>query len=312
MARGEAPEAIAMNGLLLIDKPQGITSHDVVARVRRATGESSIGHLGTLDPMATGLLPLLLGKWTRLARFYGSLAKTYTGVIRFGYATDTFDAEGEATGEPKAPTLTLDQLRAMAHGMLGESEQVPPVYSAKKIDGKPAYARARAGETPVMKPVRVAIDAFAIKSLQPSTGCSVPLADAAFELTISSGGYVRSVAHALGLQAGCGAHLAGLRRVAAGPLRIESALTLEEVESMAKAGELETSMPHPRTMLPELPSVTVDAGTLARMRNGMQIALPEFTGAPVVKVFAAQREMAGVAERVAGVLFQPSVVFSAG
>ena len=303
-----------MNGLLLIDKPQGITSHDVVARVRRATGESSIGHLGTLDPMATGLLPLLLGKWTRLARFYGSLPKTYTGVIRFGYATDTFDAEGEQVGVTQAPVLTLEQLRAMARAMLGESEQVPPVYSAKKIDGKPAYARARAGETPVMKPVRVSISAFTIESFTPQHDVITvrETGDATFALSISSGGYVRSVAHALGQQAGCGAHLAALRRVAAGPLGIESALTLEKVEAMTTAGELERAMPHPRTMLPEMPCVTVDAGTLARMRNGMQVALPEFTGAPVVKVFAAQREMAGVAERVAGVLFQPSIVFSVG
>jgi tRNA pseudouridine55 synthase len=293
-----------MNGLLLIDKPQGITSHDVVAQMRRATSEKSIGHLGTLDPMATGLLPLLLGKWTRLARFYGSLPKTYTGVVRFGYATDTFDAEGEQVGEAQKPVLTLEQLRAMAHAMLGESEQVPPVYSAKKIDGKAAYVRARAGETPVMKPVRIAISAFQIENLEG--------ADAGFQLAISSGGYVRSVAHALGQQAGCGAHLAVLRRVAAGPLRIESAFTLQQVQAMAEAGELEQAMPHPRTMLPELPSVTVDGGTLARMRNGMQIALPEFTGASVVKVFATQREMVGVAERVAGALFQPSIVFNAG
>ena len=303
-----------MNGLLLIDKPKGITSHDVVAKVRRATGEKSIGHLGTLDPMATGLLPLLLGKWTRLARFYGSLPKTYTGVIRFGYATDTFDAEGERAGEAQLPALTLGQLRTMAQAMLGESEQVPPVYSAKKIDGKPAYARVRAGETPVMKPVRIAIGAFTIDSLEVQAGDSaggVPLMDATFRLAISSGGYVRSVAHALGMQAGCGAHLAALRRVAAGPFQIESAVTLEQVEAMAGAGTLEPHMPHPRAMLPEMPSVTVDAGTLARMRNGMQVALPEFTGAPVVKVFSAQRDMAGVAERVAGVLFQPSIVFSA-
>lgn len=293
-----------MNGLLLIDKPQGITSHDVVARVRRVTGEKSIGHLGTLDPMATGLLPLLLGKWTRLARFYGSLPKTYTGVIRFGFATDTFDAEGEQVGPTETPVLTLEQLRAMAHAMLGESEQVPPVYSAKKIDGKPAYARARAGEAPVMKPVRIAVSAFTIESLEAT--------DAAFQLAISSGGYVRSVAHALGQQAGCGAHLAALRRVAAGPLQIESAFSLQQVEAMALAGELEQAMPHPRALLPELPSVTIDGGTLTRMRNGMQIALPEFTGAPAVKVFATQREMVGVAERVAGALFQPAIVFSAG
>src|SRR6201991_1931266 len=124
-----------MNGLLVLDKPSGATSHDVVAIVRRATGEKSMGHLGTLDPMATGVLPLLLGKYTRLAQFFGQAEKHYTGTIRFGFATNTFDAEGEPAAEPQPLTLSFDELRQLATRFRGELDQMPPVFSAKKING---------------------------------------------------------------------------------------------------------------------------------------------------------------------------------
>src|ERR1700748_492606 len=122
-----------MNGLLIIDKPAGMTSHDVVSIVRRATGERSVGHLGTLDPMATGVLPLLLGKYTRLAQFFGKSEKKYEGTIRFGWATDSFDADGERTGEVRPLTIGLNELRELAKRFSGDIDQVPPVFSAKKI-----------------------------------------------------------------------------------------------------------------------------------------------------------------------------------
>ena len=137
-----------------------MTSHDVVARVRRASGESSIGHLGTLDPMATGVLPLLLGKFTRLAQFYGKHEKTYTGTIRFGFSTDTYDAEGAPTSAPVQPAMTLELVRAVAANFRGEIEQMPPPISAKKIAGKPAYKIARAGGVPELKPVRINVAEF--------------------------------------------------------------------------------------------------------------------------------------------------------
>ena len=141
-----------VNGLLVIDKPGGMTSHDVVGRLRRITGERSIGHLGTLDPMATGVLPLLLGKFTRLAQYFSSAEKSYAGTIRFGFATDTYDAEGEAHGPDAAdPALTLEQVRAAASRFHGEMEQMPPPYSAKKIGGKPAYKLAREGKPVELK-----------------------------------------------------------------------------------------------------------------------------------------------------------------
>jgi tRNA pseudouridine55 synthase len=289
-----------VNGLLILDKPGGMTSHDVVARVRRATSEVSVGHLGTLDPMATGVLPLLLGKYTRLAQFFSSSEKAYTGTIRFGFATDTYDAEGQMAGEARPVSLTLEALRAEAGRFLGEIEQMPPAYSAKKIQGKPAYKLARAGQTPELKPVRITVDAFTIDQVNGNT--------AHFAMRISAGGYVRAIAHAMGQALGCGAHLASLRRTQAGPFTLEQALPLAEVEALGAAGKLEERSAHPRTLLPEMPGVTADDHTVGRIRNGMQVNLPEYSDAPLVRIFAGQRDLVAIGKRVAGTLFHPFVV----
>lgn len=289
-----------MNGLLILDKPAGMTSHDVVARVRRASGESSIGHLGTLDPMATGVLPLLLGKFTRLAQFYGTSEKTYTGTIRFGFATDTYDAQGTPISQPLQPALTLELVRAAASRFRGEIQQMPPPVSAKKIGGKPAYKIARAGGTPELKPVPISVTDFAIISLEGDI--------ASFSIRLSAGGYVRSIAHELGQALGCGAHLASLRRTVSGPFPIEQALSLDEVEVLGRSGTLAEHLPHPRTLLPQFPSVTADEQTAGRLRNGMQVNLPEFSPVPLVKIFVGQKELAAIGRRVAGTLFQPMVV----
>ncbi len=290
-----------MNGLLVVDKPGGMTSHDVVSRLRRITGEKSIGHLGTLDPMATGVLPLLLGKFTRLAQYFSSSEKSYTGTIRFGFATDTYDAEGEAAGPDAAPALTLEQVRAAAARFHGEMDQMPPNFSAKKIGGKPAYKLAREGKPVELKKARVNITHFEITA--------VSGAEAEFAMSISAGGYVRSVAHELGADLGCGAHLSQLRRTQAGVFTLAEAHTLAELESLAGNLEaLDAHCIHPRSLLPEMPSVTADAGAQGKLRNGAQANLPEFSQAGLVKVFAGPRELVGVAKRVAGTLFQPVVV----
>jgi tRNA pseudouridine55 synthase len=294
-----------VNGLLVVDKPGGITSHDVVGKLRRITGEKSIGHLGTLDPMATGVLPLLLGKYTRLAQYLSSAEKSYTGAIRFGFATDTYDAEGVADGPDRWPevcaAMTRDRVLAASASFHGEMEQMPPPYSAKKIAGTPAYKLARAGKPAELKSAPVRIDSFEIGSLDG--------AEAAFAMTISAGGYVRSVAHELGQDLGCGAHLSALRRTRAGAFTIGEAHTFAELEALAGNAEaLEALCVHPRILLPEMPSVTGDAIALGRLRNGAQANLPEFSRAPLVKVFAGQRELVGIAKRVAGTLFQPVVV----
>jgi tRNA pseudouridine55 synthase len=268
-----------VNGLLVIDKPGGMTSHDVVGRLRRITGEKSIGHLGTLDPMATGVLPLLLGKFTRLAQFFSAAEKSYTGIIRFGFATDTYDAEGEPASVPMHPELTFEQVRHVAARFYGTMQQMPPAFSAKKIAGKPAYKLARAGD------------------------------QAAFTLSISAGGYVRSIAHEMGQELGCGAHLSSLRRTRAGVFTLSQAHKLDELQQLAgDLSAVEEKFVHPRSLLPEMPAVTADAQVLGRLRNGAQANLPEFSSAPLIKVFAGQRYLAAIVQRVAGTLFQPVVV----
>jgi tRNA pseudouridine55 synthase len=289
---------------LVVDKPGGMTSHDVVSHLRRATGESMIGHLGTLDPMATGVLPLLLGKYTRLAQFFGPLPKTYTGSIRFGFATDTYDAEGNpaSPGAIGVPLPSNPAIQAAAAHFRGRVEQTPPPFSAKKVDGKQAYKSARRGETVVLKPVSLLIEEFTVGELQGEC--------AEFTIRISSGGYVRSVAHDLGKALGCGAHLARLRRVAAGPFTLSQAFSLEELAVQAADGTLEQSLPHPRTLLPDLPATTADLWIAGRLRNGNAVNLPEFSTAPLAKVFAGQRDLVAIVRRVAGTLFQPIVVLS--
>jgi tRNA pseudouridine55 synthase len=294
---------VAVNGLLVLDKPAGMTSHDVVDIVRRAAGERSVGHLGTLDPMATGVLPLLLGKYTRLAQFFATAEKTYTGSIRFGYATDTFDAEGTPASDPRPLTLTLDELRALAARFHGEMQQLPPVFSAKKIAGVPAHKLARAGKPVDVKPARIFIHRFELLSLDPSAQ------SASFVMQVSAGGYVRSVAHELGQVAGCGAHLSALRRTQAGPFTIAQSISLDQLKSLTgHPGEIEQRLPHPRTLLPQMPSVTVDEQAAGRLRNGMQINLPDFSTAPLVKVFTSPVELLAIAKRIAGTLMQPIVV----
>jgi tRNA pseudouridine55 synthase len=288
-----------MNGLLVLDKPSGLTSHDVVAIVRRATGEKSIGHLGTLDPMATGVLPLLLGKYTRLAQFFGQSEKYYEGHIRFAFATDTFDAEGAPATEPQPLSQTLSELQSLAKVFAGEIDQMPPVYSAKKINGVAAHKLARAGADVPVKPARITIHNFTLTSLEGDT--------AAFAMQVSAGGYVRSVAHELGQMAGCGAHLSTLRRTRAGIFTLGQAVTIEHLKAAAPE-EIRALLPHPRTLLPEMPSVTVDDQLAGRLRNGMQVNLPEFSQAPLVKVFTGPAELLAIVRRIAGTLMQPIVV----
>jgi len=288
-----------------VDKPGGMTSHDVVNRLRKITGERSIGHLGTLDPMATGVLPLLLGKFTRLAQYFSSAEKSYTGSIRLGFATDTYDAEGQAAGPDLWPdqssAVSLERVVAAAARFHGEMDQLPPPYSAKKIAGTPAYKLAREGKPVELKTAKVRISSFAITGLDG--------AEAGFAMSISAGGYVRSVAHELGQDLGCGAHLSRLRRTQAGVFTEQEARTLEELQALAGNVEaLEELCVHPRLLLPEMPAVSGDAMALGRLRNGAQANLPEFSRARLVKVFAGQRDLVGIAQRVAGTLFQPVAV----
>lgn len=289
-----------MNGLLIVNKPAGMTSHDVVATVRKLTGEPSVGHLGTLDPMAIGVLPLLLGRFTRLAQFFKQDSKRYTGTIRFGFATDTYDADGEAVGECVLPELTLEEIRRCAEKFRGVIDQMPPPFSAKKSQGIPAYKLARQGKPVDLRPVRIEIRQFEISTYDAP--------NAPFAVEVSSGSYIRSIAHEMGQLAGCGAHLGSLCRVQAGDFTLEQAATMEEIAAWHKDGSLMERQPHPRCVLPQMPAVTVDENTASRLKNGMPCNLPEYSNAPFIKIFTDQRELFAIGRRVAGTLTQPMAV----
>jgi len=318
-----------MNAVLIIDKPAGLTSHDVVNRARRILRERAIGHLGTLDPMATGVLPLVTGSLTRLAQFYTASEKTYEGTIRFGFATDTYDAEGEPTTTPQEVHLRPEEIETLAAHFRGVIEQIPPPFSAKKIKGVPAYKLARQQKEVVLKPVQVEIKEFEI--------LAVELDRVRFRARVASGTYMRSVAHDMGRELSCGAHLESLRRTAVAEFTLADAHTLDEVANLCHpdhhhchpdrsfplpegkgsvvegpgvppTSDLEALFVHPRKLLPQFPSVTADEPTVARIRSGRTINLPELSRARQVKVFAGQRDLIAIATRVAGTLFHPKIV----
>jgi tRNA pseudouridine55 synthase len=292
-----------MNAILIIDKPGGLTSHDVVNRVRRILQERSVGHLGTLDPLATGVLPLVVGNLTRLAQFYTSSEKTYEGTIRFGFATDTYDAEGEPTSPAQDVAVSLDQLRQLASRFRGTIEQTPPPFSAKKIQGVPAYKLARKHAEVALKPVQVEVKEFEILE---SAGCV-----ASFRARVASGTYMRSVAHDMGQLIGYGAHLASLRRTSVGEFELADSHTLEELDVAVKTDETNDIFIHPRKLLPQFPSVTANEEMAARIRTGRPVNLPELSQSRMVKVFAGQRELIAIATRVAGTLFHAKIVLAA-
>ncbi|HVQ63413.1 MAG TPA: tRNA pseudouridine(55) synthase TruB [Terriglobia bacterium] len=231
-----------MDGILIIDKPGGITSHDVVQRVRKLLKTSKVGHLGTLDPMATGVLLLCIGKATRVGRFLPSSPKEYVGEIRFGFATTTYDREGEGTGPEQVLTHGRAEIQAAMSRLTGAFDQKPPVISAKKMGGIPSYKLARRGMA--LEPIAVSVEVSTFEI----TSFSAPLAG--FRVVCSSGTYVRSLAHDLGQQLGCGAHLDSLRRVRSGDFSIERAVPLEQATA-------ENIVPL-EDLLPRLPRIEIE------------------------------------------------------
>jgi tRNA pseudouridine55 synthase len=214
-----------MNGVLIIDKSPGLTSHDVVNRVRRILGQRSVGHLGTLDPMASGVLPLVTGGYTRLAQFYLSAEKTYEGTVRFGFSTDTYDAEGDPTSTPQPVSLNKEEIEVLAERFRGIIEQTPPPFSAKKIKGVPAYKLARKQKQVILQPVEVEIKEFEIRAVEADR--------VQFRARVASGTYMRSVAHDMGKALGCGAHLESLRRTSVAEFTLADAHTLDELAEAA-------------------------------------------------------------------------------
>lgn len=211
-----------VEGLLFVDKPAGLTSHDVVSRIRRIYRMKKVGHAGTLDPMATGLLILLLGRATKASNFLMSQAKTYEGAFRLGVTTDSQDADGEVVEEREVPAVSEEEMRKLFEGFLGDQYQTPPMFSAKKIKGVPLYKLARKGQEVEREPRFITIKAFELLGFEPP--------DIRFRIDVSKGTYVRTVAHDLGQKLGCGAHLTSLRRTAIGDMPVDRAVTLDTLQ----------------------------------------------------------------------------------
>ncbi len=219
-AKQDAPE-----GILLVDKPQGITSHDVVSKLRRIFHIKKIGHAGTLDPMATGLLVMLVGKATKVSQYLMSMEKEYTGTVLLGIITDSQDADGELVEERPVPDFTEAEILARMKTFVGDQYQTPPMFSAKKINGQKLYKLARKGQTVEREPRVIHIAKFEMTRFAPP--------QISFRVACSKGTYVRTIAHDLGQKLGPGGHLCELRRTGVGSFRIENADTIEELENMS-------------------------------------------------------------------------------
>jgi tRNA pseudouridine55 synthase len=243
-----------------VDKPSGVTSHDVVASVRRLARQRRCGHTGTLDPFATGLLVICLGKATRLARFVSEASKSYIATVRFGFATDTYDRTGEPKGTRTDACPDRATVEAALAGFRGEQDQLPPLYSAKRIAGTRSHRLARAGVDVKPSPARVEVFELALLHFEPPR--------ARLSLTVSTGTYVRSLAHDLGEQLGCGAHLEELRRTRIGPFTVEEAASLDVLSRLAFEGRLSERLLSLAELLRDLPRVTASPEAVKLLVHG--------------------------------------------
>lgn len=288
-----------MDGLLLVRKPSGPTSHDIVARLRKILGQKRIGHFGTLDPLASGLLVVAVGQATRFFPYYSKLDKTYEGRIRLGFATDTFDREGRPSGPETDRLPGPDALRSAMKSFEGEILQQPPVYSAKKLEGKPLYAYARRGEHVEPAAVPVSVASFELRSYDP------PFLD--FRVDCGSGTYIRSLAHDLGAALGCGGHLAELVRTRVGDFSLAGALLLEDIDALRARDETAGFLLPLAALLPGLPRVDLTDEGCRRMKDGRTVgpdhlapgeagqALPLPGAAAVVRLFGPGGELLALA-----------------
>jgi tRNA pseudouridine55 synthase len=316
------PQPAPYDGALVINKPKGKTSHDVVDAVRHLAGFRQIGHLGTLDPLATGVLVLLLGRATRLVQFYAGRRKRYTAGFRFGFATDAYDSDGEAQGPDTAPTLDAATLERFAAERVGRFEQTPPSFSAKKVQGRPAYELARKKQAVELKPVEVELFEYRLTGIEGSI--------ARFVIECSSGTYIRSLAHEMGQKLGCGAHLAEIERTAVGEFSLEQAITLEELAEAKQAGKFAHCVIRLENLLPNFPRINVLPVIEKRVRHGSKFnisisqvqpgraevppgATTQLDGGepkpPRLRVFGQQDKLIAIAEAVVPRTYQPVVVF---
>ena len=316
------PQPAPFDGALVINKPQGKTSHDIVDALRHLAGFRQIGHLGTLDPLATGVLVLLLGKATRLVRFYSGRRKRYTAGFRFGFATNTYDSEGTALAPEVPVTLNREQLQQLANQSIGRFDQMPPIFSAKKVAGRPAYELARKNQAVVLKPASVELFEYRL------TEIDGPIAR--FSIECSSGTYVRSLAHDMGQILGCGAHLSEISRTAVGEFSLDQAVSLDELVLAKRDGKFSSFLIPLESLLPNYPSVTVLPVLEKKVRHGARFnvlvsqiqpgrqELPpgattqldaDSNAVPRLRVFGHANNLIAIAEAVVPRTYQPIVVF---
>lgn len=310
-----------IDGALVIDKPRGKTSHDVVDAVRHLVGFRQIGHLGTLDPLATGVLVLLLGRATRLAQFYSGRRKRYNCTVRFGYATDTYDSDGESQGPDLAPSLDRAAIERFAAGFMGRIQQTPPPFSAKKIHGRPAHELARKKKPVALKSVEVEIHEFRLTEIEGSL--------ARFTIECGAGTYIRALAHELGKLEGSGAHLSEIIRTAVGEFTLDQAIRLEEFAEAVYSGRIADRVIRLENLLSDLPRATVLPVIERHIRHGAKFNIPvaqiqpgrpsAAQGAPAeidsddwkparLRVFNSQAQLIAIAQAVAPRTYQPVVV----
>lgn len=292
-----------MDGVIVVDKPEGLTSHDAVNRVRRLANQRKVGHLGTLDPMATGVLPLVLGRATRLAQFFSANEKNYDARVKFGYATDTYDRCGKAMSAPVEPAFARSELEAALTGFRGTILQTPPPFSAKKVAGTPAYRLARQNIAVELQPVEVHIYALELVEFDGAT--------ARLQVHCSAGTYVRSIAHEMGQRLGCGAYLETLRRSRSGDFNAEQTHTLEELQVLAETGRLGEALIPAAQLLPHWPKATVDQLTAGQIRQGRDFRLSAFLDRPdtkYVKALSPEGDLIAIGEARLPHLYHPILV----
>jgi tRNA pseudouridine55 synthase len=306
-----------MDGFLIIDKPEGFTSHDVVAKVRKILGMKRVGHTGTLDPFATGVLVVMAGRATRLAQFLDKDRKSYQALMRLGFSTETGDKTGEKKNEDQTgrhKKVTGEELKDVFRSFIGESNQTPPMYSAKKVDGKKLYELARQGVEIERKPVRIKISRLELVPRENGeifTSNEDGTVDISFNVTCSAGTYIRVLAEDIAKDLGTFAHLAELRRTSAGAFDIAQAITLEDLAGMKERGGLgRVLLPLP-TAVPHLAEIILSPEDTAQVLNGKQIAVRErFGDGQQVKLLDSRRQMIAIAiNDPATKKLQPSIVF---
>ncbi len=292
-----------MDGIIVVDKPRGWTSHDAVGKMRKLANTRKVGHLGTLDPMATGVLPLVIGRATRLAQFYVRSDKVYAARVRFGYSTDTYDADGTATSSPVDPVLDRETIERKLEPFRGEFLLRPPAVSAKKIQGVPAYRLARQQIEVEMKPVPVEV--FELKLVE------IEGAEARLWAHCSAGTYMRSIAHELGQAMGCGAHLSALRRERSGDFAIDQAQTIPMLDALAAEGRLAEALIPSSSLLPAFPAVIVDPATAGLVRHGRDFSVSPFRvelGTRYVKAVSTEGDLLAIGEARLPHIYHPVVV----